>query len=226
MKKILIVLMAFMLIGCQIQSQSQETSENETQQTTKDTNTQVNSDAKILVAYFTRVGNTDFPTGTDASSSASLIVENDKLIGNTEYLADIIVEQTKGDKFLIQTKYKYSADYDELVDEQQDERSKNERLELVSHVDNFDDYDVIYLGYPNWWSGMPMPVYSFLEEYDFHGKTIIPFNTSGGSGFSDSIEEIKTLCPNATVLEGYTTSGSHVQDAHDEIVEWIKSMTQ
>jgi len=223
MKKILLILMALILVGCQ-NAQTDSSLQDNTNQLNKDTNNLVNSDQKILVAYFSRVGNTDFPSDVDTSSSASIIVDGDKIIGNTEYIADIIVEQTNGDKFLIQTESQYSADYDELVAQQKNERNKNIRPALSSHVDDFDEYDVIFLGYPNWWAGMPMPLYTFLEEYDFSGKIIIPFNTSGGSGFSDSISEIKELCPNATVLEGYTTNGNGVQNHDDEIVEWINEI--
>lgn len=219
MKKILLILLAMMLMGCQ--STSNGESEAVTKKPTIDTQTY---NGKILVAYFSRVGNTDFPENTDASSSASVIVEDQQLIGNTEYMADVIVEQTGGDKFLIQTETPYPADYDTLVDQQQGERDQNSRPVLSSHVENFNEYDVIYLGFPNWWYGMPMPLYSFLEEYDFSDKTIIPFNTSGGSGFSDAVEEIKELCPQAKVLEGLTIHGDQVQDAKDEIVSWIDSI--
>lgn len=149
-----------------------------------------------------------------------------QLIGNTEYIADVIVDVTKGDKFLIQTQAKYSADYDELVDQQKEEKTEQSRPALQSHVENFSEYDVIYLGFPNWWYGMPMPVYSFLEEYDFSGKTIIPFNTSGGSGFSDAVEEIKKLSPNATVLDGYTTNGNGVENKRQEITEWLEKINK
>lgn len=219
MKKILLILLAMMLMGCQ--STSSGESEAVTKKPTIDTQTY---NGKILVAYFSRVGNTDFPENTDASSSASVIVEDQQLIGNTEYMADVIVEQTGGDKFLIQTETPYPADYDTLVDQQQGERDQNSRPVLSSHVENFNEYDVIYLGFPNWWYGMPMPLYSFLEEYDFSDKTIIPFNTSGGSGFSDAVEEIKELCPQATVLEGLTIHGNQIQEAKDEIVSWIDSI--
>ncbi|WP_373154788.1 flavodoxin [Clostridium sp. AUH-JLR23] len=219
MKKILLILLAMILMGCQ--STSNGESEAVTKKTTIDTQTY---NGKILIAYFSRVGNTDFPENTDASSSASVIVEDQQLIGNTEYMADVIVEQTGGDKFLIQTETPYPADYDTLVDQQQGERDQNSRPVLSSHVENFNEYDVIYLGFPNWWYGMPMPLYSFLEEYDFSDKTIIPFNTSGGSGFSDAVEEIKELCPQAKVLEGLTIHGDQVQDAKDEIVSWIDSI--
>ena len=228
MKKFLLVLMALMFTGCQNRP-------NEAPEPTQDhaavfeesvNNNESEQKQRILVAYFSRVGNTDFPEGTDTSSSASVIAEGNNLVGSTEYIADIIVEQTGGDKFLIQTEMKYSADYDELVEQQQNQRNQGARPALSSHVDDFDQYDVIYLGFPNWWYGMPMPVYTFLEEYDFSGKTIILFNTSGGSGFSDSASVIEDLCPGANVSEGYTASGSTVQSKREEIIEWIREVNQ
>lgn len=222
MKKLLFIMIVLMLVGCQQGTQDVNTNQPNGK---TETNT-VNSDGKTLVAYFTRVGNTDFPDGTDASSSASLMKDGNQLIGNTEYIANVIVDVTKGDKFLIQTQTKYSSDYDELVDQQKEEKTKQSRPALQSHVEKFSEYDVIYLGFPNWWYGMPMPVYSFLEEYDFSGKTIIPFNTSGGSGISDAIEEIKKLCPNATVLDGYTTNGNGVENKYDEITEWLEKINK
>ena len=227
MKKIFIIALTFLLVGCQSSNNDTNKQQNSTtNQTTENNNdsTQNTLQDKTLVAYFTRVGNTNFPDGTDASSSASLVDNNGELIGNTEYIANVIVEETKGDKFLIQTQTKYPSNYDELVDQEQDEKSNNSRPALATQVNNFDEYEVIYLGFPNWWYGMPMPVYSFLESYDFSSKTIIPFNTSGGSGFSNAIDEIKELCPNATVLDGYTTSGDSVENKHDEIVEWIQDV--
>jgi len=226
MKKFLLILMALILIGCQNTQTEDSTSQvqDNASQTSEETSHLLNTNQKVLVAYFSRVGNTDFPSDVDTSSSASVIVDGNKIIGNTEYIADVIVEQTQGDKFLIKTETQYSADYDELVAQQKNERNRNVRPTLSSHVNNLDDYDVIFLGYPNWWSGMPMPLYTFLEEYDFSEKIIIPFNTSGGSGFSNSINEIKELCPNATVLNGYTTNGSSVQNHYDEIIEWINEV--
>lgn len=218
MKKILFILFAIFLVGCQ------STSNEEANITTDQPSIETQENGKILVAYFSRVGNTEFPENTDTSSSASVIVEDHQLIGNTEYLADLIVEQTGGDKFLIQTQTPYPADYETLVDQQQGERAKDSRPALSSHVENFDEYDVIYLGFPNWWYGMPMPLYSFLEEYDFSHKTIIPFNTSGGSGFSDAIEDIEKLCPEATVLDGFTINGNQVQEAKDEVVSWLQDI--
>ena len=91
-------------------------------------------------------------------------------------------------------------------------------------IENFDTYENIFVGYPNWWGDMPMILYSFFDEYDFSGKTIIPFNTHGGSGFSGTISTIKELEPNAEVLDGKAISRNDIQDAEQEIVDWVNSL--
>lgn len=183
-------------------------------------------DSKVLIAYFSRVGNTDFPDGVDAVSSASLLRKDGTLYGNTQYVATLIQQATGGDLFLIETEEKYPADYDEtdqLGGKQNRERS---RPALASHVDDMAGYDLIYLGYPNWYYDMPMAVYAFLEEYDLSGKTIIPFVTSGGSGFSKSISEIQNLQPDAEVLtEGYKVTHAKVNNVTlDDIEQWLDSL--
>lgn len=186
----------------------------------------VDSDANILIAYFSRVGNTDFPDGVDAITSASLLVKDGELYGNTQYIATLIQQQTDGELFLIQTEERYPADYDETDRQGQQENRDRVRPALASHVENMDEYDVIFLGFPNWYYDMPMAVYSFLGEYDLAGKTIVPFVTSGGSGFSNSIAEIQNIQPDAEVLtDGYRVSHSRVDDVTSEdIAEWINGL--
>ena len=182
--------------------------------------------ANILIAYFSRVGNTDFPEDVDAVSSASLLRKDGALYGNTQYVAALIQQATGGDLFLIETEEKYPADYDETDQLGGKENRKRSRPALASHVDDIADYDMIYLGYPNWYYDMPMAVYAFLEEYDLSGKTIIPFVTSGASGFSKSISEIQNLQPNAEVLtEGYKVTHSKVDDVTlEDIEQWLDSL--
>lgn len=98
--------------------------------------------------------------------------------------------------------------------------------EDFSHIDNMDDYDVIYLGYPNWWDTLPMPVASFLEEYDFSGKTIIPFASYEGSGLGSDVSMIKELCPDAEVLDGFAIEGGDVntEAAREAVAEFIAGL--
>ena len=185
-------------------------------------------DSKTLIAYFSRVGNTDFPAGADVTASASLIVKDGGLYGNTQYIATMIQRATGGDLFLIETEEKYPADYDATGRQGAKESKEKSRPELASHIENINEYDTVYLGFPNWYYGMPMAVYSFLEEYDFSGKTIIPFVTSGGSGFSDTILEIQSIQSDATVLsEGYKVTHSKVSDVtFEDVEEWINSLNK
>ena len=186
----------------------------------------VSSDTNVLIAYFSRVGNTDFPEDVDAVSSASLLRKDGALYGNTQYVAALIQQATGGDLFLIETEEKYPADYDETDQLGGKENRERSRPALASHVDDIADYDMIYLGYPNWYYDMPMAVYAFLEDYDLSGKTIIPFVTSGGGGFSKSISEIQSLQPNAEVLtEGYKVTHSKVDDVTlEDIEQWLDSL--
>lgn len=184
--------------------------------------------SKILIAYFSHVGNTDFPAGVDAVASASLIVKDSEMYGNTQYIATLIQRATGGDLFLIETEEKYPADYDATDRQGAKESKEKSRPKLVSHIENMDEYDTVYLGFPNWYYGMPMAVYSFLEEYDLSGKTIIPFVTSGGSGFSDAISEIQSIQSDAAVLsEGYKVTHSKVSDVtFEDVEEWINSLNK
>ena len=184
------------------------------------------ADSKTLIAYFSRVGNTDFPAEADAVASASLIVEDGELYGNTQYIAALIQKATGGALFLIETEEKYPADYDATDRQGAKESKEKPRPKLASHVESMDEYDTVYIGFPNWYYGMPMAVYSFLEEYDLSGKTVIPFVTSGGSGFSNAVSEIQNIQPDATVLsEGYKVTHSRVSDVtFEDIEKWVDSV--
>ena len=155
-------------------------------------------------------------------------MKDGELYGNTQYIATLIQRATGGDLFLIETEEKYPADYDATDRQGAKESTENSRPKLASHIENMDEYDTVYLGFPNWYYGMPMAVYSFLEEYDFSGKTMIPFVTSGGSGFSDAISEIQSIQFDATVLsEGYKVTHSKVSDVtFEDIEEWINGLNK
>ena len=144
--------------------------------------------------------------------------------GNTESVAERIAERVDADIFEIETVQEYPEGYDELLDHARNEQRSDARPELATHIDDIDRYDVIFLGYPNWWGDMPMPLYSFLDEYDLSGKTIMPFVTSGGSGFSRTVRSIERAEPDATVLEGLSIRDRRVHDSSTdrEISEWIE----
>lgn len=176
---------------------------------------------KILVAYFTRNGNTDngFPEGVDAVASASIQTDGGKMAGNAERIAGWIAEKTGGTIHAITTEEKYPSDYDKTVEQAKEEQSKGTHPDLVSEVEDFDSFQTLVLVFPNWWADLPMPVYSFFEEYDFAGKNIVVFCTHGGSGFSDTIRTIQELEPDAAVTEGLAIYHNDVAEAEDEVVE-------
>lgn len=177
--------------------------------------------ANILIAYFT-VPETD---DVDTVSSASRVATDNGVVGNTQFIAQAIQQAVDGDLFAIETVQQYPGTHDELLDFAYNELRENARPELASQIENLDDYDTIFLGYPNWNSDLPMPLYTFLESYDFSGKTIIPFVTHGGSGFSRTVSTIQKLQPEAAVIEdGLSISRGDVADAAQQAMEWASSL--
>ena len=181
--------------------------------------------SRILIAYFSRVGNTEFPVKTDTDTRASVNVTKGSIEGNTEHIARMIQHSTGGDLHLIKTERTYPVNYRTLVDEAKKDKDAAERPALAGEPINMDDYDTVFIGYPNWWYSMPMAVYSFLEAYDLSGKTVIPFVTHGGSGFSDTRAAIADLQPGARLLNGlsvYGKAASGVRQA--DIDSWLASL--
>lgn len=177
--------------------------------------------SRILIAYYT-LPETD---GTDTDAGASRVAAGGQVQGNMEYMAGVIAQATGGELFEIDTVQAYPGLHEPLVDQASEELSRNYRPALSTHIDNLDDYDVIFVGYPIWWGEMPMAMYSFFDEYDFNGKTVIPFSSHGGSGFSGTISEIAGLEPSANVLtNGFTTSRGNVAGSADSIRNWVASL--
>ena len=175
---------------------------------------------KSLVVYFS-VPETD---GMDASSGASRVLSNGKVMGNTQYAASIISEATGSDLFEIKTTHTYPGSHKALIDAAKKEIDNNARPELATHIGNLGVYEVVFVGFPNWWYDMPMPLYSFFNEYDFSGKTIIPFCTHGGSRFSGAIKTIRELEKDATVLDGYAIARDKVAGSEDGILKWLEQI--
>ena len=145
-------------------------------------------------------------------------------IGNTERAAGMICHHTEGHLFRILRRTAYPAAYDDVVAEAKKELQSNARPPLENVLPGIDEYDVIYLGYPNWCGTMPMPVWTFLETYDFTGKHIRPFCTHEGSGWGRSLEDLKKLCPTAAIEPGLTLFGTTIQDADDDVRRWLDSL--
>lgn len=191
------------------------------------------SETNILIAYFTWAENTRVENpeavDVDATISASVLAP-----GNTAKMAGWIQERVGGDLFSIVVTEPYSEDYDECLDRAADEKAAGARPELVNHVENMEDYDVIFLGFPNWWYTAPMAVFSFIEEYDLSGKTVIPFCAHGTGGLASSVKDITDALPDsAEVLEPIGVYRPDVDSAQSVINEWLdslgymeKSMTQ
>lgn len=175
---------------------------------------------KVLVAYFS-VPETD---GVDASSGASRLVSDGKLQGNTEYVATIISEATDGELFEIKTVHTYPGTHKELIDAAKKESEEDARPALATHIKNLKEYDVVFVGFPNWWYDMPQPLYTFFDEYDFSNKSVIPFCTHGGSRFSNAIKTIREMEKGATVLDGYAIARDRVGNSKDGILNWLEKI--
>lgn len=178
---------------------------------------------KTLVVYFSMPETTN-PDNMTTEEANSTVVIDGEVLGNTQYMAYVIRQTSGGDIFRIEPEVPYPTDHRTLVDLAAEEQENNARPAIAAQIANFADYDTIFVGYPNWWGDMPMIMYTFFETYDFSGKTIIPFNTHGGSGFSNTIATIQQLEPEATLLEGLTISRNDIQDAEAEIVDWVNDL--
>jgi sulfatase modifying factor 1 len=157
-----------------------------------------NGDGKILIAYFSWGG-------------------------NTEGVAEEIQNQMGADLFEITMVNPYSDDYNTVLDEAQRDQKAQARPELASQVENMEQYDIVMIGYPNWWASIPMPVASFLEEYDFSGKTILPFCSHGGGRFGQSLTAIAKLAPDATMGEALSVHYSGGSELAGDVTKWLNS---
>ncbi len=172
----------------------------------------VNDNKKVLVAYFSRTGE---------QYSVGNITE-----GNTAIIAKMIANKTGGDLFEIKVKNdNYPKGYTELTEYAKAEMNQNARPEIVGKVDNFEQYDTIFIGFPIWWGDKPMPVYTFIDSYNFNGKNIIPFCTHEGSGFCGTQGMDKT---GAKILKGLSIYGHTAQndrtEADKKVSEWLKGL--
>ena len=163
------------------------------------------------------------PTTED---STSVLIAYFSWSGNTEQVAQIIQQETGGDLFEVTPATPYTDDYNELLDIAQQEQSDNARPELASQVENWEQYDTIFVGYPNWWSDAPMAVYTFLESYDWSGKTLVPFNTSASGGFGRSLSGLEESAAGASILDGISFTERTLGDAQSEVTAWLDELGQ
>ena len=183
-----------------------------------------NQETRSLVVYFSMPETDDAENMTEEEDN-SVVVMDGEVLGNTQYMANVIAEHTDSDIFRIEPETPYPTDHETLVDIASEEQEENARPAIDGNIGNLDDYDVIYVGYPIWWSDMPMILYTFFDEYDLSGKTIVPFGTHGGSGFAGTIDAIAELEPNANVIEdGLTISRDDIEDAESDIIVWVENI--
>lgn len=234
LKKIVImVLLISMISGC---TSSQKTSnQNKTEENT------VHTEGKILIAYFSWADNTivedeegsinsalehyesvgDHGDYVDAVSSASILQP-----GNVSQMAGWIQASIGGDLFTIQVTDPYPSDYDECLERAADEKSENARPELESEVENIEDYSTVFIGYPNWWYSVPMPVLTFIEENDLSDKKVVLFCSHGTGGLARSVEDIQHELPDSVYLEENVIGiyRDDINDSQDEIEEWLNEI--
>ncbi len=216
MKKIFALLLS--MITMMFLTACGETTDNSSQQATKSTETKVSeqsapvptkSNSKILVAYFSRAGE-NYQVG---------VIEK----GNTHIMADMVAEITGADEFEIKTVKPYPESYQECTEVVKKELEENARPELSSKVEDLSKYEVIFLGYPIYWSDFPPPVYTFLESYDFNGKTIIPFCTSAGEYMTGKEVNIPQIAKGSTIRDGLGVSGKDCQNDPEKIRNAVKN---
>lgn len=165
--------------------------------------------AKILTAFFSMSGETYADGG---------VINLEK--GFTHMAAEFIQEAVGGDMFRIEQVRVYSTDHFKMIQEAKEELNSDARPELKRDLDSLEDYDTVFLGFPNWWNTLPMPVVTFLTRHDFTGKRIIPFNTNGGGGFGKSLNAIEKYAGGAQIAEGLTVHGTRVEDSEMTIKQW------
>lgn len=182
-----------------------------------------NSDESTLDADAEETENIESET-EDSMEQKQILVAYFSRTGNTETLASEIGSRIGGNLFEIEPVDPYPEDYDETVERFRRERDENARPAIINEVENMEQYDIVFVGFPNWGDDMPHIVYTFLEQYDFSGKTIIPFCTNGGGGFGNSIAGLEETCPDSVLAEGFECSGSRIQNETDEIEEWLNEL--
>lgn len=168
----------------------------------------------VLIAFYSRAGENYFGGAYRHIS-----------VGNTEKAAEMLADLTGGELYKIEQAQPYSDDYQTCIAEAKADLQNKVRPEVVDLPADLDAYDEIYLGYPNYWGTMPMAVYTFLENYDFTGKTIHPFCTHEGSGLSNTVKDIQSAA-NATVTKGLAIHGSSVDSAEKALEKWVQEVAK
>ena len=213
MKRILILLtMTLIVLGMAV---AEVSAISDAETAANDILNKNNTDSKVLVVYFSRTGE-NYNVGN---------VNVD--VGNTAMVASYIKEYLKADSFEIVPIDKYPEKYDECTEVAQKEKDDNARPNIQGKINNFDSYDTVFIGYPIWWGDLPMIMYTFMEEYDFNGKNVIPFNTHEGSGDAGTYQSIQSKLPNAKVnTKGLALDGKTARsdDGKQQTIDWLKGL--
>ena len=182
--------------------------------------------SRTLVAYFS-VPLTDDPDkqmNVDEENSTHIV--DGVVLGNTQHVAQLIQERLGTDIFRIETAQQLPLDFPVLEEQALQEQESGARPELRELIPNLEDYDTVFVGYPIFWYDMTMPLYTFFEQHDFAGKTVIPFTTHGGSRLSGTVEIIAGLLPDTTVNENaFTISRDDMDSAESEVDSWLDTLT-
>ena len=181
---------------------------------------ETSSNGKTLIAYFS------LPETTGTAEEDSTITINGQKLGNTQYVANLIQEHTKADVFRIEPVKQYNtSNHQELINDAQEEQRQNARPEIKEKINNFDDYDTIFIGYPIWWSDLPQILYTFLESYDFSGKNVYLFSTNGGSGLAGTVSTITSKLSSAKVnSNAFKLNRNSMEQAPTEVEKWLKEI--
>ena len=215
MKKVLVLLLSIMTMvlftACNesAENSNQAPASKETKVSEQPAPVPAKSDSKILVAYFSHTGE-NYQVG---------VIEK----GNTHIMADMVAEITGADEFEIKTVKPYPKTYKECTEIAKQELADNARPELSTKVEDMSKYEVIFLGYPIWWSDFPPAVYTFLESYDFNGKTIIPFCTSAGEYMTGKEVNIPQIAKGSNIKDGLGLIGKDCQENPEKIKESVKT---
>lgn len=218
-KVLLVIVLMVSIVGC---NNGEENNQNDVPSTTQSqsNDNQTVSNGNILVAYFSWADNDVLDDDVDAVSSPSVIAP-----GNVQQLATWVQEETGGQLFSIQVKDPYPSDWDECLSRANEERRDDARPELVANVENIDEYDVVFLGYPNWWYGVPMPLLSFLEANDLSNKQVYLFCSHGTGGLANSVEIISEALPDSTISDNiFDCYEEDASNSQEDISNWVSEL--
>lgn len=184
----------------------------------------IDENSKILVTYFS-VPETDEADNMTSDEDNSTVVIDGEVLGNTQYVATLIKTQTNSDIVRLEPQAPYPTNHDDLLERASEEMNSDKTVELATTIDNFDNYDIIFVGYPIWNADIPPVIDTFLESYDFNNKTVIPFSTHGGSGLAGTPETIANKLTNANVItNAFTLSRNNMENAPSAVENWLQEI--